>query len=94
MRAPTPSRRRSWHDYDYREVKGALEETKARLFRQMMANVDRERMKVKHAALKLKLSHPRQKLLNDKQYAAELENRLKTLFGSRLEGKKHQLASI
>ena len=42
--------------------------------------------------MRLNYAHPRQKLNENRQYAADLENRLRTLMGNRLEREKHRLA--
>ena len=92
MRAPTPSAAAELAVYDYRDVKAACDERRARIRRQMVQKIEQERAKVKQTALKLKMCHPRQKLRSDRQYASELESRIHTLFEEKLMANKHRLA--
>ena len=92
MRAPTPSAAAELAVYDYRDVKAACDERRARIRRQMVQKIEQERAKVKQTALKLKMCHPRQKLRSDRQYVSELESRIHTLFEEKLKANKHRLA--
>lgn len=47
---------------------------------------------LEHVTLRLKLAHPRQKLNDSRQYAAELETRLRACMGERLTSDRHRLA--
>ncbi len=92
MRAPTPSAAAELAVYDYRDVKQVLGEKRERIKRQMLSKIEKERARAAQAALKLKLSHPRQKLFNNRQYAADLENKIRTLLEEKLRTSRHRLA--
>ena len=69
-----------------------LGEKRERIKRQMLSKIEKERARAAQAALKLKLSHPRQKLFNNRQYAADLENKIRTLLEEKLRTSRHRLA--
>lgn len=92
LRAPTPSAAAELAVYEYLGAAGAMKEYEAALRRHMLLKVAQERARFKQAGLKLKLSHPRQKLLEKRQRAADIEQRLGHLIEGSLEKKKHRLA--
>lgn len=53
---------------------------------------ERRRKLLEHAALRLKLTHPRQRLNESRQYAADLETRMRTRMEERMTEEKHRLA--
>ena len=92
LRAPTPSAAAELAVYDYLEVKAQMTEFSARMRRQLSHKIEKERLKVQQVSSRLKRAHPRQKLLNDRQYVSDLETKLRLAMNLRLETKKHQMA--
>ena len=92
LRAPTPSAAAELAVYEYLGTAGAMREYEARLRRSMMQRITQERVKSRQAAMKLKLAHPRQKLLEKRQRAADLEQRLRLLMEACLENRRHRFA--
>lgn len=92
LRAPTPSAAAELAVYEYLGTAGAMREYEARLRRSMMQRISQERVKSSQAAMKLKLAHPRQKLMEKRQRAADLEQRLRLLMEGCLEKRRHQFA--
>lgn len=92
LRAPTPSAAAELAVYEYLGAAGAMGEYEMVLRRHMLLKVAQERGRLKQAGLKLKLSHPRQKLLEKRQRAADIEQRLGHLMEGSLERRKHRLA--
>ena len=92
LRAPTPSAAAELAVYEYLGTAGAMREYEARLRRSTMQRITQERGKSRQAAMKLKLAHPRQKLLEKRQRAADLEQRLRLLMEACLENRRHRFA--
>lgn len=92
LRAPTPSAGAELAVYEYLGVAGSMGEYEAGMRRYILQKVGIERAKLKQAFLKLKFSHPRQKLLEKRQRAADIEQRLRFLMEDHLENRKHRLA--
>ena len=92
LRAPTPSAAAELAVYEYLGTAGAMREYEARLRRSMMQRITQERVKSRQAAMKLKLAHPRQRLLEKRQRAADLEQRLRLLMETCLENRRHRFA--
>ena len=92
LRAPTPSAAAELAVYEYLGTAGAMREYEARLRRSMMQRISQERVNSRQAAMKLKLAHPRQKLLEKRQRAVDLEQRLRILMEGCLEKRRHQFA--
>lgn len=92
LRAPTPSAAAELAVYEYLGTAGAMREYEARLRRSMMQRISQERVNSRQAAMKLKLAHPRQKLMDKRQRAVDLEQRLRLLMEGCLEKRRHQFA--
>ena len=92
LRAPTPSAAAELAVYEYREVKENLYAYEDTLRRLILDQVSRERTRTEKYALRLKLAHPRQKLNEKRQYAAELESTLRGRMDMALTREKHRLA--
>lgn len=92
LRAPTPSAAAELAVYEYSAVENTLAETKLRMKRQMELRVQAERRRLEQMKLRLKYTHPGQKLNEKRQLSADLENRLRTLMERRLEQNRHRLA--
>lgn len=92
LRAPTPSAAAELAVYDVREARQRISAYHSALNRMIDAETDKKRKLLEHAALRLKLAHPRQKLNDSRQYASELETRLRSCMGERLTTDKHHLA--
>lgn len=92
MRAPTPSAGAELAVYEYLGAAGIMGEYEAGLRRYILQKVGAERAKLKQASLKLRFSHPCQKLLEKRQRAADIEQKLRFLMESNLENRKHRLA--
>ena len=58
----------------------------------MRLGLEQNRAVLDRLQLRLRHAHPRQKLNESRQYAADLESRLRNLMSSRLELEKHRLA--
>ena len=58
----------------------------------MGVETEKRRKLLEHMALRLKLAHPRQKLNDSRQYASELETRLRACMGDKLTTDRHRLA--
>ncbi len=92
LRAPTPSAAAELAVYEYLGTAGAMREYEARLRRSMMQRISQERVNSRQAAMKLKLAHPRQKLMEKRQRAVDLEQWLRLLMEGSLEKRRHQFA--
>ncbi|MBU3875753.1 exodeoxyribonuclease VII large subunit [Faecalicatena sp. AGMB00832] len=92
LRAPTPSAAAELAVYEYLKVAGTMREYEARMRRNMMQRITAERRRSEQAALKLRLTHPRQKLLEKRQRAVDLEQRLRLRMEECLNQRRHRFA--
>ena len=92
LRAPTPSAAAELAVYDYRHVLEQMEAFFSRMRRQMRLKTMLERRRLEQLELRLKHTHPQQKLNENRQRLLELENRLRDRMQMLLEENKHRLA--
>lgn len=92
LRAPTPSAAAELAVYDHRQVSEQMEAFLSRMRRQMHLKTMLERRRLEQLELRLKHTHPQQKLNENRQILQELENRLRDRMQMLLEENKHRLA--
>lgn len=92
LRAPTPSAAAELAVYEYSAVENTRKEFELRLKRQMQLGIQSERNKAERMALRLKYTHPKQKLNEKRQQAVDLENQLRMLMKQKLDENRHWLA--
>ena len=92
LRAPTPSAAAELAVYDYREAKEQIQTYNEMLKKYIAMKISEKRAVLERFQMQLNYAHPRQKLNENRQYTADLENRLRMLMGNRLEKEKHRLA--
>ena len=92
LRAPTPSAAAELAVYEYQTAESLMMEYRMRLNESVLNKAEQTRQYLKQAALKLKLFHPRQKLLENRQYISDLELRLRGRMEEVLQQKRHQSA--
>lgn len=92
LRAPTPSVAAELAVYDYRQVFEKLEEYKLRMRRQLLLKSSFERRRLEQLELRLRHTHPVQKLNENRQILLELDNRLRECMRQILEKNRHRLA--
>lgn len=92
LRAPTPSAAAELAVYDYRHVLEQMEAFFSRMRRQMCLKTMLERRRLEQLELRLKHTHPQQKLNENRQRLLELENRLRDRMQMLLEENKYRLA--
>lgn len=92
LRAPTPSAAAELAVYDHRQVSEQMEVFLSRMRRQMRLKTMLERRRLEQLELRLKHTHPQQKLNENRQILQELENRLRDRMQMLLEENKHRLA--
>lgn len=92
LRAPTPSAAAELAVYEYSAVENTRKEFELRLKRQMQLRIQSERNKAERIALRLKYTHPKQKLNEKRQQAVDLENQLRMLMKQKLDENRHWLA--
>ena len=91
LRAPTPSAAAELAVYEYRAVDNMLEEMKLRIKRKLMLHIQAERRRSEQLQLRLKYTHPSQKLNEKRQFSVDLENRLQRQMKQRLDQSRHRL---
>ena len=92
LRAPTPSAAAELAVYDHRQVSEQMEAFLSRMRRQMRLKTMLERRRLEQLELRLKHTHPQQKLNENRQILQELENRLRDRMQMLLEENKYRLA--
>ena len=92
LRAPTPSAAAELAVYDYRHVLEQMEAFFSRMRRQMRLKTMLEARRPEQLELRLKHTHPQQKLNENRQRLLELENRLRDRMQMLLEENKYRLA--
>ena len=92
LRAPTPSAAAELAVYEYSAVYNTLTEMKLRMKRQLGLRIQTERRRAEQLLLRLKYTHPSQKLNEKRQLSADLENRLRRQMELRLDQGRHMLA--
>lgn len=92
LRAPTPSAAAELAVYEYSAVENTCREFELRLKRQMQLRIQSERNKAERMALRLKYTHPKQKLNEKRQQAVDLESQLRMLMKQKLDENRHWLA--
>lgn len=91
LRGPTPSAAAELAVYEYRAVDNMLEEMKLRIKRKLMLHIQAERRRSEQLQLRLKYTHPSQKLNEKRQFSVDLENRLQRQMKQRLDQSRHRL---
>lgn len=91
MRAPTPSAAAELAVFDYRAFQEKLNDQKRRLYTAAMDTVYRYQSEVEKQLLNLRLLHPGNRVLQEKQYLADLEERLYTMMERKIEYYHHVL---
>ena len=92
LRAPTPSAAAELAVYDHREARERIRTYQEAMLRQVTLKISEKRSALEHLRMRLNYAHPRQKLNESRQYAADLETRLRLLMQNRLDREKHRLA--
>ena len=91
LRAPTPSAAAELAVYEYREVRDAMISCAQKMRKAVLLKAAAERNRLDKAALRLRFAHPRQKLNEKRQYASELEDRLRNQMQMSLTRDRHRL---
>lgn len=92
LRAPTPSAAAELAVYEYAACEAQRKEYELRLKRQMLRVLQEKRQELEQMGIRLRYTHPRQKLNDRRQYAADLEIRLCREMQRTLEKSWHRLA--
>lgn len=92
LRAPTPSAAAELAVCEYREIRETIRACYDALKRSIVLKIAEKRSAAEKAALRLKYTHPRQKLNEKRQYADDLENRLRSAMNEALIRERHRLA--
>lgn len=92
MRAPTPSAAAELAVYSVRDTLDYMRERERLLGQRMSWKIRESRARAERYQMRLKMSHPRQKLNENRQYLIDLENRMRSCMENRLTGQRHRLA--
>lgn len=92
LRAPTPSAAAELAVYDHREARERIRTYQEAMLRQVTLKISEKRSALERLRMRLNYAHPRQKLNESRQYATDLETRLRLLMQNRLDREKHRLA--
>ena len=90
LRAPTPSAA-ELAVYDFMEMKKNLKLREEKLLHFMQLILERKRQKLEQYSLRMRAYHPQQRLNEQRQFAADAENRLRREMMRRLEQEKYRL---
>ena len=91
LRSPTPSAAADLAVYDFMEMKKNLKLREERLLHFMQLILERKRQKLEQYSLRMRAYHPQQRLNEQRQSAADAENRLRREMMRRLEQEKYRL---
>ena len=91
LRAPTPSAAAELAVFDYEQVRERLDMSAQRMFHQMKQRMEFARGRIREYQLQLKALHPKNQLLQKRQYLTDLEEVLERQMQEFLQKKRHQL---
>ncbi len=92
LRAPTPSAAAELAVFEYGAFLNRIEEYRMKMHRLMRQEADLKKMQSSQYALKLKYLHPRNKLREQQQRAAEIEMRIRQMMERKLDNEKRKFA--
>ena len=92
LRAPTPSAAAELAVTDYRQLMGGLELYRNQLADRLEQKIRNSRQRAEYLRLRLLQASPEYQLREKKQYASDLEERLKRSMEQKLTDRKHRMA--
>ena len=92
LRAPTPSAAAELAVTDYRQLMSGLELYRNQLADRLEQKIRNSRQRAEYLRLRLLQASPEYQLREKKQYAADLEERLKRSMEQKLTDRKHRMA--